>query len=184
MTEVNSRSYRIIGLLVSLPLLVLAGWILVGRAPTATAESPSRSKHGLEGTWRIEVTPFDCVTGTERPSVATMISFERGGTLTESASMGVFQPGQRGPGHGVWQFRGNYTYEAVFEAFINFTTAASPPAPGFTQGMQRVTQTIRVDGDQFAADASAEFFDVGGNLVNTLCSRANGSRMSLGDSSS
>jgi hypothetical protein len=51
--------------------------------------------------------------------------------------------------------------------------------PGFPRGLQRITQTIQVTQDQLTSEASAEFFDVDGNLLITLCVTASGQRMSL-----
>ncbi len=179
MTAAKNYRYIISRLLATLGVLALAGVLAWGSTSTTAARVDAQGAKGLAGTWRIQVTPLDCTTGAERPPFASMISFERGGTLVETAASPAFQPGQRGPGHGVWHYEGAGSYRAVFEAFILFTTAPNPPAPGFAQGIQRVTQTMQVDGDEFTADATADFFDVNGDPVSQLCTKATGTRMVL-----
>lgn len=174
-SRTNGRRKGLI--IVTLALIILMVPMLVG-----FTQWPSGPKNGLVGTWRISVTPYNCTTGIENPPFAAMISFERGGTMTETTASPGFQPGQRSPGHGVWEKTGRNTYRAVSEAFILFATTPNPPVPGFPQGVQRITQTIQVTHDQFTSEASAEFFDVNGNLVVTLCTRARGNRMGMDDS--
>lgn len=76
---------------------------------------------------------------------------------------------------------GRNSYRAVSEAYILFTTVPNPPVPGLPRGLQRITLTIQVTQNQFTSDTTAEFFDVDGNLVITLCVTASGQRMSLDD---
>lgn len=163
-------------LLTALALIVVMLFVSTGLTAQARSEQ-DKSKKELVGTWRMTITPYDCATGAERPAFRSMLSFEEGGTLTEAALSPAFQPGQRGPGHGIWNATGDHTYDVVFEAFILFTTAPNPPVPGFQMGVQRVTTTIEVNGDQSSGLASVEFFDVGGNLVSSACTKAVGERM-------
>lgn len=159
-------------------LVLIVGVLFAGTGLTAQARSEQdKSKKELLGTWRMKVTPYDCATGAERPAFRSMLSFEEGGTLTETALSPAFQPGQRGPGHGIWNATGDHTYKIVFEAFILFTTEPNPPAPGFQAGVQRVTQTVEVSGNQSITNGSAEFFDIEGNLVSSACTKAVGERM-------
>ena len=171
-----SNQYRPVRLLTALVLIV--GMLFAGTGLTAQARSEQATpKKDLVGTWRMKITPYDCATGAERPAFRSMLSFEEGGTLTEAALSPAFQPGQRGPGHGNWNATGDHTYNVVFEAFILFTTQPNPPAPGFQTGVQRVTTTIEVNGNQSSGLASVEFFDLGGNLVSSACTKAAGERM-------
>jgi hypothetical protein len=174
--RVNSRmSSRWVGLVI----VALALVILLVFAVAALAQPAPQSGKALTGTWRVVVTPTDCATGTPLPSFVAMNTFAHDGTMTETTASPAFQPGQRSPGHGVWEFTGQNSYRAVSEAYILFTTTPNPPVPGFPRGLQRITQTIQVTQNQFTSDASAEFFDVDGNLVITLCVTASGQRMSL-----
>src|SRR6266705_963117 len=80
---------------------LLAGALLLGTAITAKAQS-EQSPNGLEGTWRVQVTQYNCATGATLPPFWSLLSFARGGVLTETTTSPGFLPGQRTPGHGVW----------------------------------------------------------------------------------
>src|ERR1700730_4806991 len=90
----------------------LAGALVLGTGISANAQS-EQSPIGLEGTWRVQVTQYNCATGATRPPFWSLLSFARGGTLTETTSAPAFLPGQRTPGHGVWSSIGQNTYSAV-----------------------------------------------------------------------
>ena len=138
-------------------------------APGARAEKPgtkgeAQSQAGrLEGTWRVQVTRRNCQTGAElQPATPALLSFAKGGTLTETTT--TFPPTVRGPGHGFWRHAGGQTYTAVTEAFL-FNPSA-PPASAWV-GTQRITQTIEFgdDPDVFHVNASVEFFGPSGGPV-------------------
>lgn len=151
--------------------LVVAGSLAT--TPVVGAES-SRS---LEGTWRVQVTLKDCTTGAPRPPFWSLLTFARGGTLTETTNNPAFQPGQRSSGHGTWRRKG-HGYEAATEAFIQFSSAPPPPAPSFQRGLQRISQAIEIqdDPDVFTSVASVLFFDAVGNPLATGCATAVGYR--------
>lgn len=79
----------------------------------------------------------------------------------------------------MWKDTGGHTYRALSEAFVLFDSPnLPPPAPVFHQGVQRITQWIRVQGqDSFDSNAAVAFFDTAGNQVFTGCATAVGSRM-------
>lgn len=160
-------------------IVTLALVILMVFAAAAFAQPAPQSGKALTGTWRAVVTPTDCATGMPLKSFPSMLSFAHDGTMTETTASPAFQPGQRSPGHGVWEFTGQNSYRAVSEAYIHFTTTPNPPVPGFARGLQRITMTIQVTQDQFTNEATAEFFDEDGNLVISQCVTATGQRMSL-----
>jgi hypothetical protein len=166
--------------------VVIAGSFLsLGAVLPANANSgEGESENKLAGTWRVQITPFNCESGIKAPTFKSMLTFASGGTLTETTSSPAFQPGQRSVGLGIWSDSGSKTYQAVSEASILFTTptlpGASPsnlPAPGFVRGTQRITQTIQVNGDQFSANAIVQFFDEVGNEVTKGCASASGERI-------
>jgi hypothetical protein len=129
----------------------------------------------LVGTWQARITPYDCPTGVPLPpqfEFDSLNSFSSGGTMNETTSNPRFQPGQRSPGLGYWERTGRHTYEAVFQAFVQFT------AVNYTQGVQRIEQTIElVDDDHWNSTAVVEFSDVNGAPVSAGCMRAVGVRM-------
>jgi hypothetical protein len=161
-------------------VLTVAGVTVLSSGQTASAQESdehSRNGHGLQGTWRVQVTAADCTTGAHGPAFAAYLTFADGGTLTETTSNPALQPGQRTSGHGYWNRAGGHTYNAVSEAFILFDTPAHGPVPAFKRGVQRINQKIEVQDDAFTSDAITEFTDAGGNTVSTLCAVATGQRM-------
>lgn len=145
-------------------------------AMTASAQS-EQSKKGLQGTWRVQVTLQNCDTHVPLgPPFSSLLSFARGGTVTGTTSNPGFQAGQRTSDFGVWKYNGHHTYSAASEAYILFTSAPNPPAPGFQRGRQRISQLISVDGDHFNSAATVDFFDVNGATVLSACAVASGQR--------
>lgn len=159
-------------------LVIIAGVLFASAGVKAQTQSAkTNQKKAIVGTWRMTVTLYDCTTGAERPSFQSMLSFAEGGILTGTTANPAFQPGQRSPDHGIWTAVGDHTYEFLTEAYILFTTQPNPPVPGFPRGVQRITQTAEVNGDQLTTNGSAEFFDAAGNLVMSGCAKAVGERM-------
>jgi hypothetical protein len=135
--------------------LFLVGAIVVGSEPSATAQS-EQSRNGLQGTWHVTVTPYDCLTNLPLGfSFHALLAFASGGTLSgESAA--PHQPGQFSASFGVWERTGVRTYRARTDAFILF------PGGPFPAGRQEIRHSIRVsaDGSRFSDQASLDYFDV------------------------
>jgi hypothetical protein len=154
---------------------LVAGALILGSAVTARAQS-EQSPKGLEGTWRVQVTQYNCATGATLPPFWSLLSFARGGVLTETTSNPGFLPAQRTPGHGVWSSAGGNAYTAVSEGFILFDSPTNPP--GLKAGVQKILQAIVLtDEDHFTSLASVNFFNNDGTTV-TGCARAVGTRFS------
>ena len=123
--------------------LALVGVIVLGSEPGAKA--PSQQSHkGLQGTWRVTVTPYNC--STRMPlgvPFHALLAFARGGTLSGASSNSGFQPGQYSASFGIWRQTGQRTYSAVTDAFILFSGGPFPPAPrrSVTRFMCRQTAT-------------------------------------------
>lgn len=169
--------------------LIVAGMLFLGSAFRASAQSePSASENGLEGTWRVQVTTYNCLTGVALGTpFNALLAFARGGTLSGTTSSPAFEPGQRTSDYGIWSKTDGKTYKAVSEAFILFASPPNPapnpfnPSPGparpsLQRGTQRITQTIEVSNDQFTSVATVEFFDIDGKLLMTGCASAIGQR--------
>ena len=196
----TSRILKQFGAAARTAALVVAGMLVLGSAFRASAQSEqSASVNGLEGTWRVQVTTYNCVTGVAPgPPFSALLAFARGGTLSGTTSSPAFEPGQRTSDYGIWSKTNGNTYKAVSEAFILFASPPCPPpnpfnpspcptpnpfnpspgpaVPGFQRGTQRITQAIEVNNDQFTSFASVQFFDVGGKLLMTGCAKADGQR--------
>ena len=136
--------------------LALVGVIALGSEPGAKA--PSEQSHkGLQGTWRVTVTPYNC--STRMPlgvPFHALLAFARGGTLSGASSNSGFQPGQYSASFGIWRQTGQRTYSAVTDAFILFSGGPFPA------GTQEIRHSIHVsaDGNRFIDDASVHYFDV------------------------
>jgi hypothetical protein len=144
---------------------------------TAQANPPVAPILGLTGTWRVTVTTYNCSTLVQNPSFQSFLTFSLDGTLVETTSAPMFQPGQRSSGHGFWERTGRNFYHAVSEAFIQF--GSTPPmGPPLKRGYQRIEQGISfTDRNHFSSDATATFFDETGAVVVSLCASAAAERM-------
>jgi hypothetical protein len=167
----NSKLRRTSSLVV---VLVLVGTLFQPFGGDAIAR-PNREGR-LPGTWRVQVNPTNCQTDAPIPSFAVLLSFARGGTLTEVMNAQAFLPGQRTTGLGVWNHTHGNSYKTVWEAFILFDTPETVPGFKFKRGVQRLTWDIEVAGDQATIEASSQFFDTNGNLLAVTCASATGTR--------
>jgi hypothetical protein len=122
----------------------------------------------------VEVNPRNCQTGNPLPSFSVLLSFARGGTLTEVMNAQAFLPGQRTPGLGVWGRTYHNSYRGIWDAFILFDSPTTPPL--FRRGVQRLMWDFNVVGDQMTIEASSQFFDTNGNPLATACATGTGTR--------
>jgi len=163
--------YFVIAVLVLLGTLLPPVW-----GNTAAAESNTGSK--LQGTWQVQINPFICGTDIMLPAFSALVSYTRGGTLTEVVNAGAFLPGQVTPGLGVWSRTQGGLYKAVWEVFILFDTPSNVPGFPFKRGVQRLTRDIQVFGDYMTVDGSSELLDANGNLLAVTCANGSGTRLS------
>jgi hypothetical protein len=145
---------------------------------SAMAQHEYRADSPLEGVWQVTVTLVVC--GTQNPVPGTspfpsLGTFVRGGTVVEDTTNPSFQPGQRSPGHGVWERVSHDVFKERSVAFINF---AAPGPPPLEAGKQFLNQTITYDGrsDTWSAVAAIAFTDVNGNVYRTGCATATATR--------
>jgi hypothetical protein len=134
----------------------------------------------LEGTWTVQITLRDCTSGAALGvPFFSLLTFARGGTMTETTANSMFYPAERGPGHGVWSHvqGGRYgdasdrRYEARTVAFITSNGA-------LTQG-QVIRQNIQMGNDSNTfqtTSASVEFYEPDGTLLRKGCATAQGGR--------
>ena len=164
---------------------LMAGWlwvaVVISLVPWTYANAREDSEHwrfeGLAGTWRVQVTTYNCKTGVANPPFASFLTFDEVGTLTGTTANAVFLPGQRSSDHGVWQRLGGNYFSAASEAFIQFSTPPTSPTPPLVRGVQRIEQGIELTGrDSFRSEATLTFFDEAGSVVLSGCARASGQR--------
>lgn len=165
------------------PLKILAcALALASVGANATTPAPNRwydpsPLAGLTGTWRITVTTYNCSTNVPNPAFQAYITFNIDGTMTETTSAPLFQPGQRTSGHGFWQRTGRNFYRAVSEAFVLFDSIP-PVGPPMKRGHQRIDQGIEFqDRNHWTSDAATTFFDSTGAVALSLCASAAAERM-------
>lgn len=156
-------------------VFVLLGAFLQASGRDAAARSNREGR--LPGAWRVQLNPRNCQTGAPIPSFSVLLSFARGGTLTEVMNSPAFLPGQRTPGLGVWSHTNGNAYKGVWEAFILFDTPPTSPGFLFKRGVQQLMWDFEVDGDQLTIDASSQFFDTNGNPLAMTCASATGTRL-------
>ncbi len=150
------------------------------------ASAPDR---GMAGTWVVQVTIRDCATSAPLgPSFNSLVTFHRGGTLSESAGSLGFVVGQRSSGHGTWTHEREHIYGQRMVALMLFDTAANLPgspgfnpalpiSPGFFAGWQTITQTLELsDADNFTSAGTNAFYKLNGEVYRTGCSTASGHR--------
>lgn len=105
----------------------------------------------------MQVTLVDCDTGVARPPFWSLVTFARGGTVTDTTANQSF-PGQRTPGHGAWARNSVKSYVAATEAFILFGSALRP-------WVHRIDQEIEMSGeDSFVSRAHVRFALAPGSL--------------------
>jgi hypothetical protein len=172
----NAKSRRTSSVVVVL-VLVLAGALVQSFGGNAAAQSNSEGT--LQGTWRVQINPIICQTGAPLPSFSALVSYARGGTLTEVINSQAFLPGQVTPGLGVWSHTQANAYKAVWEVFILFDTPPTVPGFPFKRGVQRLMRDIEVHGDQMTFNATSQFLDPDGNPfipARNTCASGTGTR--------
>ena len=170
----------------SIAVFVLGGALLTMSNRPAMAEGRSGS---LVGTWAVQVTLRNCATNAPLgPSFNSLVTFHRGGTLSESAGSLAFAIGQRSSGHGTWTREEGDTFSQRMVALILFDSApnlpgtpgfnpAAPVSPGFFAGWQTVSHTVRLTGDdRLMSSGTNAFYRTNGELYRSGCSTAVGER--------
>lgn len=180
MDWIRSKVSRVVGAAV---LAGVTGVVVAASRANALAQSSESSSHErpartLEGAWLVQVTQRNCATNAALGSFNSLVTFARGGTLSESPGSVAFAPDQRSAGHGRWVHEGGRTYSQRVVALILFDTPPNPPvSPGFSKGWQTITHTVELsDRDHFTSVGTAEFYDSNGVLYRSGCSTAVGER--------
>jgi hypothetical protein len=118
----------------------------------------------LEGNWQVRITPYLCgsnpIVSLPQFAFDSLMTFATGGTMTETTANPSFQPGQRSIGQGNWSRVERRSYDAVFQAFVQFTGG------NYTRGTQRVEQEIDlVDADHWQSTAVVTFRNAQGDSI-------------------
>lgn len=184
MTRANrKRQFYRLAVLTGLSALLVAA---SGR--TVRADDDEGSNQRLVGAWAVQVTLRNCDTNAPRGSFNSLVSFHRGGTLSESTGSLAFQSGQRSEGHGAWKHLRGRTFSQQVIGLILFASPpnlpgtptfdpSKPVSPGFSAGWQTISHRVRLTGpDSFKSSGTTEFFASNGQSYRTGCSTAVGQR--------
>jgi len=134
-------------------------------------QSVEKQERSIEGAWRTTVTIRNCQSGAPIITFQGLQTFNKGGTLAETAT-GV-PPSSRTPGHGVWsREEGSQNYSFVF-MFDRFN------ADGTYAGSQKVRGAVVLgaSGDELTVVATTEIFNPAGQVIATGCSTATATRI-------
>ncbi len=161
---------------------------VLSASPGAAGMPPQAAEGGdrkLDGTWLVQVTPRDCTTNAPvAASFNSLVTFHRGGTISESAGSRAFAPGQRSDGHGSWTRLSGGRYLQRMISLMLFDTPANLPGtptfdpakpitPGFFAGWQTVSHTLELtDGDTLESSGTNEFYKADGTVYRAGCSSA------------
>ena len=143
----------------------LSGALLLTASPSFAQSSESASPNGLAGVWFVQVTLRNCDTNAPLGSFNSLVTFHRGGTVSESTASPGFAIGQRGPGTGTWEAAGHHTYAQRMAALITFDSAAEPAEyAGIQSSAADLARLLRrlVHGDTHARDERRQSRDVVG----------------------
>jgi len=150
----------------ALALLLVGGAQLFG-----SDQDGDKQERSIQGAWRTTVTIRNCATGAAITSFPGLQTFNKGGTVAETATGGP--PSSRTPGHGIWS-RGegaqNYSFVFMFDRFN---------ADGTYAGSQKVrgAVTLGASGDELSVVSSTEIYNPAGQLIATGCSTATATRI-------
>lgn len=167
-------------------VLGFTGVLLAAAGRTAIAQSDHDEAHsGIVGVWAVQVTLRNCQTNIPLgPPFNSLVTYQTGGTLSESAGSLAFAPGQRSAGHGTWTRQGRRTYAQDVVALLLFDTSANlpgtptfnpslPVSPGFFAGWQTITHAVTlIDADHLTSAGTNAFYKMNGDLYRTGCSTA------------
>ena len=133
----------------------------------------------LEGVWGVTIQRRDCqTTAALGPPVRALVTFNQGGTLTETNGALAFSPDQRSIGHGTWSQTGGTTFADRTATLLLFDTAANTPpgSPGFQAGWEVTSHTITLSGDTFTATGTAQFYNLNREVYRSGCVTRSGER--------
>ena len=133
-------------------------------------ETSVNSRQSIEGVWKTTVTQRNCQTGVPLRTFRALLTFNDGGTLSETAAGS--SPSLRGPGHGVWEKVSRTTYSISF-VFLRFN------ADGTFAGTQKTVQTVGIggrSGETTESTGSVQIFDADDNLLGAGCATSAGTR--------
>jgi hypothetical protein len=155
-------------------VLVIAILTIISPGTRAAAEDKEPGDEGrhLVGTWMVQVTREDCQTHVPvGPPFLSLLTYNPGGTMTDTTSNPQFGQSVRGPGHGVWIHTNHHSFKVLSAAFVTMN--------GTLVSTQFLTQAIDVTTphDYVVPAASIQFVAPDGTILSTGCATAVGKRL-------
>jgi hypothetical protein len=150
---------------VSLAFLLLA----VSAQARVSTQAQNDNEKGLIGSWNLTVTLRDCETGTPFVSFSAMNTYNKGGTMQQTAVPGPESYGL--PGHGVWSHLTGRNYSVAFQ-FFSF----NPDGSYAGKVIVRSTINLGQSGDDYTSTDAAEIFNPNGDLMFRACSTTTATR--------
>ena len=129
----------------------------------------SNGNKAIEGTWQVQVTIRNCLSGDPIATFPSLVTYGGGGRVIATTSS--ISPALNSPGQGFWEYVGDQHYTGGY-MFFRFN------ASGTFIGTQKIAQEIEYDRalDQLNITATFEVLDPNGNVVGTGCVTAVGTR--------
>lgn len=152
---------------------LFAAFALALLAGSATA-SPS-TDHGsllpvpanhIVGAWQVAVTLAPCAGGPSRTFLA-LNTFQAGGTMSDTNAA---PPSTRGPGQGIWRYRGQGHYATRFQFFRYLPD-------GSFDGVTDVSTETTVTGGSLESEVRGRLLNPDGSVRMELCGNAVGERV-------
>lgn len=156
---------------------ILSIALLAVLAGTASAQSLSNGNvpaNRLVGVWKVDVAIGPCSLPNPVAFFSAYNTFHAGGTLNDTSGA---SPVTRGPGQGVWKYRGHGQYASRFQ-FFRYDQPSPAPASGIQEA--RVLITLDAGGNGYSGVVNAQQLDLAGNPAGPpLCGMAIGTRLGL-----
>ncbi len=134
----------------------------------------------LVGTWTFQITLRDCSSGAQLGApFYSLLTFNEGGTMTETTANPMFYPAERGPGHGVWSHVKGGGYGDASDRRYQARSLALITVNGVLAQEQIIRQNIQMGNNPNTlqtTSASVEFYKPDGTLVRKGCATARGTR--------
>jgi len=134
----------------------------------------------LEGTWTVQVTQRDCSSGAPLGvPFYSLLTFNEGGTMTETTANSMFFPAVRGPGHGGWSRVKGGGYGDAGDRRYQAKSLALITVNGVLTQEQIIRQNIQIGNNPNTfqtTSASVEFYKPDGSLLRRGCATAQGTR--------
>ncbi len=153
----------------ALAILMLIGFAQVWVFAQNNKSESSQNEQGLVGSWDIQVTIRDCGSGAALVSFPTMMTFNQGGTMQETANDAT--PLLRLPGHGIWSHHRGNTYTRTFH-FFRYNS------DGTFAGTAKIIGQLELDrrGNTVSGTSTFQFLDPNGNSFVSGCATEAGTR--------